>query len=65
MIGHPARHRADATPGRRRFHQALGAGVHVLVPFVDALRYKHSLEEVAIDVAAQVCITPGHGRRRG
>jgi regulator of protease activity HflC (stomatin/prohibitin superfamily) len=40
-----------------KFHQTLGAGFHILVPFVDAIRYKHSLKETAIDVPEQVCIT--------
>lgn len=40
-----------------RYHGTLQAGFHVLLPFVDAIRYKHSLKEVAIDIPAQVCIT--------
>ena len=40
-----------------RFQSVLQAGLHVLVPFVDVIRYRHSLKEVAIDIAAQVCIT--------
>ena len=40
-----------------RYHATLHAGFHVLVPFIDAIRYKHSLKEVAIDIPAQVCIT--------
>ena len=40
-----------------RYSQTLDAGFHVLVPFIDAIRYKHSLKEVAIDIAEQVCIT--------
>ena len=40
-----------------RYHATLNAGFHILVPFVDAIRYRHSLKEEAIDIPAQVCIT--------
>ena len=40
-----------------RFHAILNAGFHVLLPFVDAIRYRHSLKETAFDIPAQVCIT--------
>ena len=40
-----------------RYHGTLNAGFHILVPFVDAIRYRHSLKEEAIDIPAQVCIT--------
>ena len=40
-----------------RFHTVLQAGFHILMPFVDNIRYRHSLKEVAIDIPAQVCIT--------
>ena len=40
-----------------RYHGTLNAGFHILVPFVDAIRYRHSLKEDAIDIPAQVCIT--------
>jgi regulator of protease activity HflC (stomatin/prohibitin superfamily) len=40
-----------------RYHGTLGAGFHVLLPFVDTIRYRHSLKESALDIPAQVCIT--------
>ena len=40
-----------------KFSGTLNAGFHLLVPFMDTVRYKHSLKEIAIDVPEQVCIT--------
>ncbi len=40
-----------------KYHATLQAGFHILLPFVDTIRYKHSLKEIAIDIPAQVCIT--------
>jgi regulator of protease activity HflC (stomatin/prohibitin superfamily) len=40
-----------------RYSGTLGAGFHVLLPFVDTIRYRHSLKETAVDIPAQVCIT--------
>ena len=40
-----------------RYAGTLDAGFHILVPFIDVVRYKHSLKENAIDIPAQVCIT--------
>jgi regulator of protease activity HflC (stomatin/prohibitin superfamily) len=40
-----------------RFSGVLDAGFHILVPFIDVIRYKHSLKEQALDIPAQVCIT--------
>ena len=40
-----------------RYACTLDAGFHILVPFIDVVRYKHSLKENAIDIPAQVCIT--------
>src|ERR687891_94655 len=40
-----------------RYHATMNAGFHILVPFVDAIRYRHTLKETAHDIAAQVCIT--------
>lgn len=35
----------------------LTAGFHILIPFIDRIRYKHTLKEQAIDVASQTCVT--------
>ncbi len=40
-----------------RYAGTLDAGFHILVPFVDVVRYKHSLKEAALDIPAQICIT--------
>jgi regulator of protease activity HflC (stomatin/prohibitin superfamily) len=40
-----------------KFHAVLDAGFHVLLPFVDTVRYRHSLKELALDIPEQVCIT--------
>jgi regulator of protease activity HflC (stomatin/prohibitin superfamily) len=40
-----------------KFAGTLDAGFHILVPFVDVIRYRHSLKEQSIDIPAQVCIT--------
>ena len=40
-----------------RYSGTLGAGFHVLWPFLDVIRYRHSLKEAAFDIPAQVCIT--------
>ena len=40
-----------------RYHATMNAGFHLLMPFIDVIRYRHSLKETAWDIAAQVCIT--------
>ena len=40
-----------------RYSGSLGAGFHILFPFLDVIRYKHSLKEQAIDIPPQICIT--------
>ncbi len=40
-----------------KYADTLQAGFHILVPFLDVVRYKHSLKEVALEVPEQVCIT--------
>ncbi len=40
-----------------KFNAVLDAGFHILLPFIDSIRYKHLLKEQAIDIPEQVCIT--------
>jgi regulator of protease activity HflC (stomatin/prohibitin superfamily) len=40
-----------------KYAATLDAGFHILLPFIDRIRYKHSLKEAAIDIPEQVCIT--------
>jgi regulator of protease activity HflC (stomatin/prohibitin superfamily) len=40
-----------------RYNGVLNAGFHVLVPFMDVIRYRHSLKEEAMDIPEQICIT--------
>lgn len=40
-----------------KFHATLGPGLHIVIPFVDRIAYKHSLKEIPLDVPPQVCIT--------
>jgi regulator of protease activity HflC (stomatin/prohibitin superfamily) len=40
-----------------KYSTTLGAGFHILLPFIDVIRYKHSLKETALDIPAQICIT--------
>jgi regulator of protease activity HflC (stomatin/prohibitin superfamily) len=40
-----------------KYSGTLHAGFHVLVPFMDVIRYRHSLKESAVDIPEQICIT--------
>ncbi len=40
-----------------KFFRVLDPGLNLIVPFFDRVAYKHSLKEVPLDVAEQVCIT--------
>ncbi|MBN1412620.1 MAG: paraslipin [Spirochaetales bacterium] len=40
-----------------KYNKTLEAGFHILIPFMDKVRYKHSLKERAIDVPSQPCFT--------
>lgn len=40
-----------------KYRATFTAGFQVLIPFIDKVRYRHTLKEQAIDVPPQVCIT--------
>ena len=40
-----------------KYSGTLNAGFHILVPFMDVVRYRLSLKEDAIDIPEQICIT--------
>jgi regulator of protease activity HflC (stomatin/prohibitin superfamily) len=40
-----------------KYDRTMTPGLHLLVPFVDRLAYRHSLKEIPLDVPSQVCIT--------
>ncbi len=39
------------------YNRTLGAGFHILIPFIYVIRYRHSLKEDVIDIPEQECIT--------
>ena len=40
-----------------KYFGTLNAGFHILMPFVDVIRYRLSLKETAMDIPEQICIT--------
>ena len=40
-----------------KYSKTMEAGFHILVPFIDKVKYKHSLKEKALDVPIQPCFT--------
>jgi regulator of protease activity HflC (stomatin/prohibitin superfamily) len=40
-----------------RYDSTLKAGLHLLIPFVDTVRYRHNLKEQVIEIQEQDCIT--------
>ncbi len=40
-----------------KYKKTLGSGLHLVIPFVQRVAYKHSMKEDVIDVDPQVCIT--------
>lgn len=40
-----------------KYSRTLGAGFHILIPFLDRVAYKRSHKEEVLDIPSQVCIT--------
>jgi len=40
-----------------KYSRTLQAGFHILLPFFERIAYRHSMKEIALDIAEQVCIT--------
>ena len=40
-----------------KFTASLDAGFHILIPFLDVIRYRHTLKDEAREIAEQVCLT--------
>jgi Membrane protease subunits, stomatin/prohibitin homologs len=40
-----------------RYSTTLGAGFHILIPFIDRVAYKRSMKEEVLEIPPQVCIT--------
>lgn len=40
-----------------RYHTTLDAGLHIVIPFIDKIKYKHNLKEIVLDIEEQICIT--------
>jgi regulator of protease activity HflC (stomatin/prohibitin superfamily) len=40
-----------------KYHGTLTPGLSFVMPFIDKVAYKHSLKEIPLDIASQVCIT--------
>lgn len=40
-----------------KYSRTLQAGFHILIPFAEKIAYRHSLKELAMEIAEQICIT--------
>ncbi len=40
-----------------KYHTTMGAGFHILIPFLDRIAYRRSLKEEVMDIPSQGCIT--------
>jgi len=45
-----------------KYAKTLNEGIHFLIPFIDSVRYQHSLKEQALDVPSQSCFTKDNVR---
>lgn len=40
-----------------KYDRTLNAGLHIIVPFMDRVAYRHTLKELVLDIPEQLCIT--------
>jgi regulator of protease activity HflC (stomatin/prohibitin superfamily) len=40
-----------------QYHRTLDAGLHVVIPFFESVRYRHTMKEQVLDIPEQICIT--------
>jgi regulator of protease activity HflC (stomatin/prohibitin superfamily) len=40
-----------------KYSKTINAGLHILVPFLDRVAYRHTLKEQSLDIPEQLCIT--------
>jgi regulator of protease activity HflC (stomatin/prohibitin superfamily) len=40
-----------------QYNSTLDAGFHILIPYIDSVRYRHSVKEQVLDIPEQICIT--------
>ncbi len=40
-----------------KYSRTIQAGFHILIPFAEKIAYRHSMKELALDIAEQICIT--------
>lgn len=40
-----------------KYSRTLGAGFHILLPFIDRVAYRFMLKEEVVNIASQTCIT--------
>lgn len=40
-----------------KYSRTLDAGLHIVLPFIESVRYKHNMKEIVLDIPEQICIT--------